>query len=170
MMRKERTLNYWIEEKKLSPKDFIKFQESLLKDFYYEIYWTRRIFRENRFVFEHPRLAFLLHLRNIHEFFHGREFKDTVLVSQYLPSWQNKPIRKEIRDQISSLNKFVTHLTYSRHDSKNDFNEPELYKYVRSLTIDFLTHLSKTRWITPNLNVFLKELDQEVKGESNKKS
>jgi len=106
--------------------------------------------------------AFLLHLRNLYEFFYGSKKDYYAHAGHYIKSWESRTATKEIKRWNTQINNFLSHLSYARVLEVYDYYPVTmLYIHYRGLVIDFLGELPE-EYMTQKLKDLLESLKYEV--------
>jgi len=127
---------------------------------------NKKYINENRSIkiSDESRAAFLLHIRNLYEFFNkDRRNPDSALVIDYFPNWQ-KDKNKEINKQIIHVHKFLSHLTYSRVDPniENSINDRKLFEYIIKLIERFVNDIEKEKRYKEFITKKFKKLKRNI--------
>ena len=136
---------------------------SLQGGFYYEINMVLDVINNNLLGYDCGRAAFLIHIKNLYEFFYGnvRGYR-YVHAGHYIKKWGNKKPLSEVKLWKIKINQYLSHLTYERVTEKyTPLPFGDLYKHFRKLIIDFLGELP-SEYLTPKL----KELRESLKKQS----
>ena len=111
-------------------------------------------------------VSFLIHLRNLYEFFYGSPNNSRYAhAGNYNPNWIKIEAPKgfEFGEWYNKLSTFLVHLSYKRRTlSHKKYPIFGFYPHFRELIIKFLRELDP-KYNTNKLKFLLRELEQEVK-------
>ncbi len=138
-------------ERKIPGKE--KRKEFLEQHFYYEVLLMRDagkmiIQAYPNPISDHVKASFLLHIRNLYEFFYGYENPrvrdDTALAIDH-EGWEAKSVPEDIGPYHKPLHIFLSHLSYERDSEEltNRFPLLRLYNHFRMLTMGFLEKIDE---------------------------
>ena len=106
--------------------------------------------------------SFLIHIRNLHEFFYEYGKKKTAYALDYNKKWKIKEKLDELKIWIPQINNYLLHLGYERHLVESKPYKPylvdKLYIHFRKLILDFWSELYK-KYKTPDLIRIIKKLE-----------
>jgi len=131
----------------------------LQRDFLYEVKTIEedfKILKPRGFVFFEPILeSFLMHSRNLYEFFYVGGNGDKARASHFVKEWIKTP-PDEIKKWIIRINQYLSHLSYNRVIEKyKPWDITFIYGHFKSLITEFLSGVPNS-YLSPELKILLK--------------
>jgi hypothetical protein len=89
--------------------------------------------------------SFLVHVRNLYEFFYKYNKSDKVYAKNFITSWNIKNYDKKIDLFNIKINGYLNHLSYNRVEDKNfiEWDPLFLFNHFKLLIIKFLDELEE---------------------------